>query len=211
MAPAVSSVNDRFAAAWGKLLNFFLGRKAVKTVDACTLYRGRVVKQAGRFVDVVLDCPDIASPSNVPLLLGLPGATVSITPPAFVRVGFWDGDPSKPYALEWEGGETVTQLVLAYLTGKFGGAAAVEAFMLGTSFRTAQITLDIALQTQLGNLGTALTAAGNDTALQMVAPTAATQLGNAGTAATACAGAITAFETTAGLAQSFLSDVNFGE
>lgn len=97
-------VSDRLAAAWLALCNAFMGRKAVKQVDACARYWGTVSKASGAAFDVMLDSADIASPSGLALQLGLPGCTVSGIVGLRVLVGFRDGDLTKPFAETFEQG-----------------------------------------------------------------------------------------------------------
>lgn len=101
MVAAVVSV-DRLNAAWSALLNLFMGRKAVKTVDACALYFAKVVAIDGSKVDVQLDTTEIPSPTSIPLYLGLPSSTVEGIVGSRVLVGFRNGDPSQPYAIAFE-------------------------------------------------------------------------------------------------------------
>lgn len=123
MVAAVSM--DRLQDAWERLLNAFLGRKAAKTIDACALYFGRVVKVDGAKVDVQLDTDQIASPSGVPLYVGYPG---SVTVPTGTRVlvGFRNGDPSQPYAIAFEQGTSATLTLIAGSTVTLGADSGAQ-------------------------------------------------------------------------------------
>lgn len=81
-------------------------------------------------------------------------------------------------------------------------AGNTEAAMKGTSYRTAESTMNGTLGGQLTALGAALTTAGTDPTLSALASTAASSLSTAGTAAAAAGAAVTAFE---GGAAGFLS------
>ncbi len=93
---------DRLNAAFGSLLNLFLGRDAVKQVDACARYWGVVAKVSGAKIDVTLDTTDIPSPSGVPLYLGIPSSSVSDIEGMRVLVGFRNGDLSQPFVDDFE-------------------------------------------------------------------------------------------------------------
>jgi hypothetical protein len=127
MVAIMSSVGDRFAAVWLALINLFIGRKAVKTVDACALYWGVIVKASGNKVDVRLDTDQIASPSNVPLYLGLPGSSVTLQGGERVLVGFRNGDPTQPYAIAFEfSASMLTVSVTASTSVTIDGTALVD-------------------------------------------------------------------------------------
>lgn len=93
-------------------------RAALSRVDYFALYRAKVVRQSGdkRKVDVVPEDNRLPGMAEVPLKLGLPGAKVTIAPGAWVLLGWDGGDPSKPHALVFEGGETVLALELKAAT-----------------------------------------------------------------------------------------------
>ncbi len=93
---------DRLDSVWTRLLNAFLGRKAVKQVDACARFWGKVSKVSGAKVDVTLDASEIPSPSGVPLYLGLPGSSVDGIEGQRVLVGFRNGDLTQPFVDDFE-------------------------------------------------------------------------------------------------------------
>jgi hypothetical protein len=97
----------------GKGALLALARAAFPTIRYQRLYRAKVVKQNGQKVDVDCDDPDIGSLVDVPIRHGLPGIEVTIAPQAWVRLGFDDGDPQKPFVGLWDGGESVTEIKIA--------------------------------------------------------------------------------------------------
>lgn len=99
---------DRLNAAWTRLVRWAVGFLAVKSVDACALYFGRVVAINGAKVDVQLDTAAIPSPSGVPLYLGFPASSVEGIENSRVLVGFRNGDISQPYAIAFEFNATAT-------------------------------------------------------------------------------------------------------
>lgn len=124
------STGERLSVAWTNIVNVLLGRKAVKTVDACAMYWGRVVKVNGGLVDVQLDSPDIASPTGIPIYLSIPGA-LTLAGGERVLVGFRNGDPSQPYVFGVEQGTSATEAVVAasslYLGQKAGAKLVIVA------------------------------------------------------------------------------------
>ncbi len=104
---------DRLSAALLAIVNALLGRKAVKTIDACALYWGVIAKQSGNLVEVMLDSKEIASPAGtvVPLYLGFPGSSVACAG-ARALVGFRNGDPTQPYAIAFEFNSPYTAIAI---------------------------------------------------------------------------------------------------
>jgi hypothetical protein len=94
----------------GKGALLALARAAFPTIGYLRWCHAKVVKQTGQKVDVDCDDASIGSLSNVPIRHGLPGIEVTITPQAYVRVFFEDGDPSKPFVALWDGGESVSEI-----------------------------------------------------------------------------------------------------
>lgn len=88
--------------------------QATAHIDYFALYVAEVVSQSadGSTVDVQPNDRRLPGMSKVPLRFGLPGIVAKFAPGAYVLVGWDGGDPSKPYAGLWGGGETVTQLQL---------------------------------------------------------------------------------------------------
>src|SRR6185312_6108094 len=86
-------------------------------IDYGRTYPATIVSQSGSTVDVQPDqvggkdlLPDMA---GVPLLLGLPGASVDGTQGGRVRIGWFGGDPARPYAADFDAANVVRTLVLA--------------------------------------------------------------------------------------------------
>jgi hypothetical protein len=89
-------------------------RGALPQIDYLTTYRAKVVAQSadGKTLDLQPDDARLPGMQQVPLRLGLPGVIALLAPGAFVEVGWDGGDPSQPHAKLFEGGETVTKLVV---------------------------------------------------------------------------------------------------
>lgn len=90
-----------------------LVKSAVPRLDWFALYRGKVLGQSGNTVDVQPDDARLPAMSKVPLRHGLPGVSVSVQPGTSILVGWENGDPSRPYACLWEGGEGVIEIKIA--------------------------------------------------------------------------------------------------
>jgi hypothetical protein len=115
----VNKTTDQMKAALVALV-----RAALPTIDYYALYRARVVKQSGDRANVDLAPEDKRLPpgmNDVPIKLGIPGATVKFAPGAQMLVGWEGGDPSRPYALAWEGGATVAVLSITAAKVELGG------------------------------------------------------------------------------------------
>lgn len=54
---------------------------------------------------------------GVPLLHGIPGIKVRVTPGSRVLLGFQEGDPQKPYASLWPDGSSVDEIIIGGTTG----------------------------------------------------------------------------------------------
>lgn len=118
-------------------------------VDYLGVYRGRVVSQSGDVVDVMMDDPRIPNMSQVPIQIGLPGATVSFAAGARMLIGFENGDPAKPIALLWDAGTatTVARLSLPALLLELGARGAQEPVIRGLSRNAADKALMAAVLT----------------------------------------------------------------
>lgn len=95
---------------------FALVRAARPTVDYFARYRGEVVAQSGdrKTVDVKPDDSRLPPMTKVRLRLGIPGATVKVSPGAGVLIGWDNGDPQRPYAEAWDyGAKTITLSLVA--------------------------------------------------------------------------------------------------
>ncbi len=113
---------DRLKAAWGRLTGSFTPQ-----LDYLAFYRARLVAQSDDLttVDVQPDRADLLPPlSKIPLRVGIPGSTASVSPGAYVFVGWDGGDPQKAYALPiWDGGATVLKLTFVANRIEIGGGA----------------------------------------------------------------------------------------
>lgn len=98
---------DRLRDAWNRAV-----RSAFSRIDYYALYRAKVVSQNGQKVDVAPDDPRIPGLKNVPLRHGMPGLEATVAPGCYLLLGWDGGDPSKCYATLWDGGESVSKLVL---------------------------------------------------------------------------------------------------
>lgn len=109
---------NRGVEAIERIVRRLLGYYSAGPVDYLALYPGRVVSQSGSKVDVQLDTDRIPSPSNVPLRLGVPGATANLNVAGGVRVlvGWDGGDPQKPYAHLFDQSAATLELNLAATT-----------------------------------------------------------------------------------------------
>lgn len=93
-------------------------RQEIAGIDYFTLYDAKIVSQSAdnTTVDLQPGDPRLPGMSKVPLRLGIPGATVQVTPGGFIRLGWDRGNPSMPYAALWQGGESPIKIVLKAAT-----------------------------------------------------------------------------------------------
>jgi hypothetical protein len=139
---------DRTAGAWIALQNLQdpMGLYA-------RMYRAKVVAQSddADTVDVRPDDPSLPDMANIPLRHGVPGLRVSVAMGSYVLVGWDDGRPDHPFAALWTAGVEALKISIPAARLNLGDQAAFEAFVLGTSYRTAEDamleTLQIAFQT----------------------------------------------------------------
>lgn len=92
-----------------------LVRQEVAPLDFYAFYDAKIVKQStdGNTVDLQPSDSRLPGLSNVALRNGVAGTVCKVSPGAFVRLGWDNGDPTKPYAQTWGGGETVTSIAMA--------------------------------------------------------------------------------------------------
>ena len=138
-------------------------------VDYLAWYRARVVRQTlspttGKMtVDVTPDDARIPPLSGVPLRLGLPAVEVQASPNAYVLVGWANGDPAKPQAALWDGGESdAIKMVFNAAQLFLGGEAGAEPPTKGITYRTAE---DAFLSAIVVAVSAALTASGAGAAI----------------------------------------------
>lgn len=90
---------------------------AIPQIDFLALYDATVKSQSGDMasVDLIPDDARLSQQgfSNVPLRHGVPGLKVQVVPGARIRIGWANGDESKPFAALWEGTETALKIQLA--------------------------------------------------------------------------------------------------
>jgi len=161
----------------------------VPNVDYFAWYRARVIREVlsdatGKMtVDVVPDDPRIPHLSGVHLKLGIPAARVQISPGAYVLVGWENGDPAKPQAGLWDGGEAdALKMVFSAVQLFLGAEAGAQPTIKGATYLTAQATLNAALIAAFS----AMAAASTTPPLSTLAPSF-----------TAIATALTAFQASA--------------
>lgn len=100
-------------------------RQEMAGIDFYGLYDSKVEKQSadGTTVDVTPADKRLPGLQRVPLRLGLPNCTVQFSPGAIVRLGWDRGDPRYPYAALFNGGESVTKLVVGTQLAEIAGNA----------------------------------------------------------------------------------------
>lgn len=100
-------------------------RQEVAPLDFYAFYDAKIVKQStdGTTVDLQPSDPRLPGLSNVRLRNGVAGTVCKVAAGAFVSLGWDNGDPTKPYAQTWGGGESVTEINFADGTK---GAARVD-------------------------------------------------------------------------------------
>lgn len=126
-------------------------RSALSSVDYYALYRARVVSQSGQKVDLTPDDKRLPGLQNVRLRHGVPGLEVTVIPGCYVLLGWDNGDPSAPFASLWDGGESVTKLVLKATTVYLGDEAGADSFVKKTEFN-AHIHQTSGVQAGAGNI-----------------------------------------------------------
>lgn len=99
-----------------------LAKQALPGIDYLALYDSKVVSQSAdlKTVDLQPADPRLPGMGRVPLRHGLPGCTVGIAPGAILRLGWDRGNPQYPIAALWNGGETVTKVVVKATTVYLG-------------------------------------------------------------------------------------------
>jgi hypothetical protein len=146
---------DRLARGFTRLL-----RRRFSRIDYFALYPSIVRAQnADGTLELEPEDSRLAQVPHVPIRLGLPGVTVKVAKGAKVLLGFTRGDPSQPVATLWEAHSlteiTITasvKVVVAAPDVRLGGPAALQPFVLGTAYTTAESTMLATLATALTNL-----------------------------------------------------------
>jgi hypothetical protein len=122
---------------------FRLARRAASqtdVIDYSRRYPAQIVSQAGTTIDVQPDPVNgktlLDSMADVPLWLGVPGASVNGIVGGRCLVGWKDGDPSQPYATLFDGSETPQTVTLAAAVQLFLGAAGGLPAIVGPTLLT---------------------------------------------------------------------------
>jgi len=110
---------------------FAIVRSSRPTVDYFAYYSAKVVVQSAdrSTVDVVPEDSRLPSAmAQVPLDLGIPGATVAIPAGAMVMVGWRNGDPQRAYAFLFQKGAEVFTISITAAKIELGGEGLVPLF-----------------------------------------------------------------------------------
>lgn len=125
----------RTAAAWGSVQDAQdpMGLYA-------SMYRAKVLAQDddSDLVDLRPDDPRIPDMRKVQLRHGIPGLRVSVAMGSYLLVGWDDGQPNKPFAALWNRDTAVNKVSLVADQISLTKRGATEAFVRGTSKRTAE-------------------------------------------------------------------------
>jgi hypothetical protein len=91
-----------------------LAIQALPGIDYLTFYDARVVSQSadGATLDLQPLDPRLPGFGSVPLKLGIPATVAKFATGKIVRLGWDRGNPARPYACLFDGGETLTSLEL---------------------------------------------------------------------------------------------------
>jgi hypothetical protein len=159
-----------------------IARRADPLALYSRLYRARVLAQSGDLMKVDVEPEDRLLPlmSNIPLRHGIPGITVSISPGAYVMIGWENGRPDLPFAANWanpssagqgnaradsgKGGGGVQAVALVADLVEIGGRVsetdpfATEAMPLFESYRRRELVRDSLLLTTINAIAAAIAA-----------------------------------------------------
>ena len=99
---------DRIKSALARMVKTFAAR-----LDYLALYPARVVSMdvGAQTVEIKPDDERVPDLADVPLRHGLPGIEVEVESGARVLLGFEGGDPTRPFAMLWQG-ETLKSLTI---------------------------------------------------------------------------------------------------
>lgn len=138
-------------------------RSLLHRLDYFALYPAKVVVQnADGTLELQPDDTRLPPHSQVPIRLGIPGASVKVAVGARVLLGFAAGRPDLPIATLWETG-TVTELTISGATIKLGAAT------LGVARTTDKVSIDVGTPADvLSNFGVWVTSV--TTAINALAP-----------------------------------------
>lgn len=129
---------DRIRGTLRKIVESSLPSYALRA-----FYAGRMVSQSGSNVDFIPDADDVPGMQRVPLMLGVPGLSIQAAPGARMGMGYYGGDPTKPYAGMFESGSllsytltcpnitlgTSAALPIALAPPTIGGFAAIATYI----------------------------------------------------------------------------------
>ena len=103
----MSRLFDRSLDTIAALIDRFTAR-----VDYFALYAAVVVSQTSDFlfVDVQPDSKRLPGMSHIPVNTGVPGFTAQVSSGSRVLIGWYDGDPRRPFAALWSS-ETAEEIV----------------------------------------------------------------------------------------------------
>jgi len=172
-----------------------LARNAIPWADYLTTYRGRVVAErlaldGTMTVDVMPDDARLPPMSGVKLKLGLPAVSAQFQPGARVEIGWEGGNPQRPFAALFDGGEADTISMVIKATQLFLGADVAG----GAEPATKAISMETTLAALHTAWGTFLTALGTyATSIQPIADPSGSATTTLGTAITAMGTAIGLF------------------
>lgn len=125
-------------------------RAALPRIDYFCGYNAKVVRCVDGLVDVVPDDPDVPTMPGLRIYSGLPGVTIAkVEPGTFVTVYWSEGDPSRPYAALWSGGEHVVAMTIAADTLTLGGADGAQPPIKASPYLPAESTFLDAIVTAL--------------------------------------------------------------
>jgi hypothetical protein len=125
------------------------------------LYHAKLVAQSGDadVVDVRPDDSTLPDMAGVPLRHGLPGLRVQVALGSYLRVGWDDGRPDKPFAALWDTSSVLKASIVADDL-RLGGRDAAEALILGNTAVEAMTTKFTAMAGTFTTIAEALTSLG---------------------------------------------------
>lgn len=123
---------------------FALFRSAVPRLDYYAKYDAQVVKwnRNDQTADVVPSDAKVPSMSSIPFKHGAAGETLDVTPGTRVLVGWENGDPARPFAATWSGGEHVVKRVMNADEIILGGETGAEPAVLGDVLRAILVKVE---------------------------------------------------------------------
>ena len=125
------------------------------------IYHAKLVAQSGDadVVDVRPDDLTLPDMAGIPLRHGIPGLRVQVELGSYLRVGWDDGRPDKPFAALWDSSDVIKASIVADDL-RLGGRDAAEALILGNTATEALTTKFAALAGTFTAVASALTKLG---------------------------------------------------